>query len=53
MLFVQSHVHEHSELAWILNCVTPMGWLNRMTQFKQKAGDDRETVSAGLYTIQR
>jgi tryptophanyl-tRNA synthetase len=48
-LFIQSHVHEHAELAWILNCVTPMGWLNRMTQFKQKAGDDRETVSAGLY----
>ncbi len=48
-LFIQSHVAEHTELAWILNCVTPMGWLNRMTQFKQKAGDDRETVSAGLY----
>ena len=48
-LFVQSHVHEHAELAWLLNCVTPMGWLNRMTQFKTKAGDDRETVSAGLY----
>ena len=50
ILFVQSHVHEHPELAWILNCFTPMGWLNRMTQFKQKAGDDRETVSAGLFT---
>jgi tryptophanyl-tRNA synthetase len=50
VLFVQSHVAEHSELAWILNCMTPMGWLNRMTQFKQKAGDDRETVSAGLFT---
>ena len=49
-LFVQSHLSEHSELAWILDCVTPMGWLNRMTQFKSKAGDDRETVSAGLYT---
>lgn len=48
-LFVQSHVHEHAELAWLLNCVTPMGWLNRMTQFKTKAGDDRESVSAGLF----
>lgn len=48
-LFVQSHVHEHSELAWLLNCVTPMGWLNRMTQFKTKAGADRESVSAGLF----
>ncbi|HET9111514.1 MAG TPA: tryptophan--tRNA ligase [Ktedonobacterales bacterium] len=48
-LFVQSHNHEHAELAWLLNCVTPMGWLNRMTQFKAKAGDDRESVSAGLF----
>jgi len=48
-LFVQSHVHEHAELAWLLNCVTPMGWLNRMTQFKTKAGADRETVSVGLF----
>ncbi|HZC05228.1 MAG TPA: tryptophan--tRNA ligase [Ktedonobacterales bacterium] len=48
-LFVQSHVHEHAELAWLLNCVTPMGWLNRMTQFKAKAGEDRESVSAGLF----
>lgn len=48
-LFIQSHVAEHAELAWILNSVTPTGWLNRMTQFKQKAGDDRESVSAGLY----
>ncbi len=48
-LFLQSHVAEHSELAWILNCVTPTGWLNRMTQFKQKAGEDRELASAGLY----
>jgi tryptophanyl-tRNA synthetase len=48
-LFVQSHVHEHAELAWLLNCVTPTGWLNRMTQFKTKAGADREAVSAGLY----
>ncbi len=48
-LFVQSHVHEHAELAWLLNCVTPTGWLNRMTQFKSKAGADREAASAGLY----
>ena len=49
-IFVQSHVHEHAELAWVLNCVTPMGWLNRMTQFKSKAGSDREAANAGLYT---
>jgi tryptophanyl-tRNA synthetase len=49
-LFVQSHVHEHAELAWILDCVTPTGWLNRMTQFKVKAGDAQESASAGLYT---
>ena len=48
-LFLQSHVHEHPELAWLLNCVTPTGWLNRMTQFKQKAGEDRENATAGLY----
>src|SRR5215831_17694126 len=48
-LFVQSHVHEHSEMAWILNCFTPTGWLNRMTQFKTKAGEEREAASAGLY----
>src|SRR5438876_4410987 len=48
-LFVQSHVHEHAEMSWILNCFTPMGWLNRMTQFKSKAGENMETVSAGLY----
>jgi tryptophanyl-tRNA synthetase len=49
-LFIQSHMPEHAELAWILDCVTPTGWLNRMTQFKTKAGDDREAASAGLYT---
>jgi tryptophanyl-tRNA synthetase len=48
LIFVQSHVKQHAELAWILNCVTPMGWLNRMTQFKTKA-KDAETVGAGLY----
>ena len=40
----------HAELAWVLNCVTPMGWLNRMTQFKEKAGKDRENAMAGLFT---
>lgn len=49
-IFVQSHVHEHAELAWVLDCMTPMGWLNRMTQFKVKAGADREAANAGLYT---
>ena len=49
-LFVQSHVPAHAELAWILDCITPTGWLNRMTQFKVKAGEDREAASAGLYT---
>ena len=41
-LFVQSDVSEHSELAWILNCLTPMGWLNRMTQFKEKTGTQKK-----------
>lgn len=49
LLFVQSHVPEHSELCWLLNTVTPMGWLNRMTQFKSKAGNEREAVGTGLY----
>jgi tryptophanyl-tRNA synthetase len=48
-LFVQSHIHEHAELTWLLDCVTPTGWLNRMTQFKVKAGADREAASTGLY----
>jgi tryptophanyl-tRNA synthetase len=48
-LFLQSQIPAHSELAWILNCFTPMGWLNRMTQFKSKAGDERELVSTGLF----
>ncbi len=48
-LFVQSHLHEHAELAWLLNCVTPTGWLNRMTQFKSKAGEHQEQASTGLY----
>jgi tryptophanyl-tRNA synthetase len=49
ILFVQSHVHEHSELAWILNCFIPMGWMGRMTQYKEKSGKQREQVSVGLF----
>ncbi|MBX9596622.1 MAG: tryptophan--tRNA ligase [Roseomonas sp.] len=48
-LFIQSHVHAHTRLAWIFNCVARMGWLNRMTQFKDKAGKDREAAGTGLY----
>jgi tryptophanyl-tRNA synthetase len=48
-IFPQSAVKEHSELAWILGCHTPIGWLNRMTQFKEKAGKDRENAVLGLY----
>jgi tryptophanyl-tRNA synthetase len=48
-LFVQSHVHEHAEMSWILSCFTPMGWLNRMTQFKTKAGENPDSVGTGLY----
>jgi tryptophanyl-tRNA synthetase len=49
ILFNQSQVAEHAELAWVLNCVARLGWLNRMTQFKEKAGKDRENASVGLY----
>jgi tryptophanyl-tRNA synthetase len=49
IVFNQSQVAEHSELAWIFNCVARLGWLNRMTQFKEKAGKDRENASVGLY----
>ena len=49
IIFNQSSVSGHSELAWILNCVSRIGWLNRMTQFKDKAGSDREKASVGLY----
>ena len=49
MIFSQSTVKGHSELAWILNCVSRVGWLNRMTQFKDKAGKDKEKASVGLY----
>ena len=49
IIFNQSSVSGHAELAWILNCVSRIGWLNRMTQFKDKAGSDKETASVGLY----
>ena len=49
ILFNQSAVSAHARLAWIFNCVSRIGWLNRMTQFKDKAGRDREAVSSGLY----
>ena len=48
-LFVQSHVPAHAQLAWVFNCVSRLGWLNRMTQFKDKAGKNREAASSGLY----
>lgn len=49
ILFNQSQVGAHAELAWIFNCVARLGWLNRMTQFKEKAGKDRENASVGLF----
>ncbi len=49
VIFNQSSVPAHSELAWIFNCVTRMGWLNRMTQFKDKVGKDKENASSGLF----
>jgi len=49
-IFNQSQVHEHTQLAWIFNCVVRMGWINRMTQFKDKAGKDRENASVGLFS---
>ncbi|WP_159712494.1 tryptophan--tRNA ligase [Geminicoccus flavidas] len=50
ILFNQSTVPAHAQLAWVLMCQTPIGWLNRMTQFKEKAGKQRDNASAGLYT---
>ena len=50
IIFNQSQVPEHAELAWLFNCVARLGWLNRMTQFKEKAGKDREGALVGLYT---
>jgi tryptophanyl-tRNA synthetase len=49
VIFNQSQVAEHAELAWIFNCTARLGWLNKMTQFKEKAGKDRENASVGLY----
>jgi tryptophanyl-tRNA synthetase len=49
IIFNQSQVSAHAELGWILSCVARLGWLNRMTQFKEKAGKDRENASVGLY----
>jgi len=49
IVFNQSQVPAHSQLAWVFNCVARMGWLNRMTQFKEKAGKDRENASVGLF----
>ena len=49
ILFNQSQVSAHAELAWVFNCVARLGWLNRMTQFKEKAGKNRENASVGLY----
>ena len=49
IIFNQSSVSGHAELAWILNCISRIGWLNRMTQFKDKAGADKEKASVGLY----
>src|ERR1700748_2474096 len=49
IVFNQSQGAEHAELAWVFNCVARLGWLNRMTQFKEKAGKDRDNASVGLY----
>ncbi len=49
IVFAQSSVPAHSELAWLLGCLTPLGWLNRMTQFKEKAGKQRDNAGLGLY----
>jgi tryptophanyl-tRNA synthetase len=49
IVFNQSQVPQHAELAWVFNCVARMGWLSRMTQFKEKAGKDRENASVGLF----
>ena len=50
IVFAQSAVREHTELAWIFNCIARMGWVERMTQFKDKAGKDAERASVGLFT---
>jgi tryptophanyl-tRNA synthetase len=48
-IFIQSHIPAHTELAWILNCFIPMGWMERMTQFKEKSAENKERVSVGLF----
>jgi tryptophanyl-tRNA synthetase len=48
IVFNQSRVRQHAELAWVFNCIARIGWMNRMTQFKDKAGKDRENASLGL-----
>ncbi len=50
VIFPQSAVSEHAQLAWVLNCHTPLGWLNRMTQFKEKSGKNKESAVLGLYS---
>ncbi|MEM7617435.1 MAG: tryptophan--tRNA ligase [Pseudomonadota bacterium] len=50
IIFAQSSIASHCELAWIFNCITPLGWLNRMTQFKEKAGKNKQNASLGLYS---
>jgi len=50
IIFVQSQIHQHTELSWILTCLTPMGYLNRMTQFKEKSEKHVKNINAGLYT---
>jgi len=50
IIFNQSMVPAHTQLAWLFGCITPLGWLNRMTQFKDKAGKDRESAGLGLYS---
>src|ERR1700689_4546401 len=49
VVFNQSRVAEHAELTWVFDCVARLGWLNRMTQFKEKAGKDREKAASGLF----
>jgi tryptophanyl-tRNA synthetase len=49
IVFIQSHITAHAELAWILNCFIPMGWMQRMTQFKEKAQSQKKQVSVGLF----
>lgn len=48
-IFVQSQIPAHAELSWLFSCLTPIGWLNRMTQFKDKSGKDKDAANAGLY----